>query len=136
MTALTHLSNTINSTNKLFIIPTNTQNTLCVLFSVFSCPNLQISSTGQVTPTKGTGYHINDTVKFLCDVGYALSGSDTLICVINDSKTGGNWDNSQPVCQSKYSKKKLWINFSLFVILISYVLSYFFFSFAFMFYHY
>ncbi|CAC5368342.1 unnamed protein product [Mytilus coruscus] len=66
----------------------------------FSCPDLHTSSTSKLlTPTSLTGYHINDTVKFLCDVGYALSGPDILICIINDRHNGGKWNNSQPVCQ-------------------------------------
>ncbi|CAG2232469.1 CSMD [Mytilus edulis] len=52
-----------------------------------------------VTPTILTGYHINDTVKFVCDIRYALSGPDTLICILNDGHTGGKWNNSQPICQ-------------------------------------
>lgn len=54
-----------------------------------------------MTPTILTGYHINDTVKFLCDIRYALSGQDTLICIVNDGHTGGKWNDSQPICQGK-----------------------------------
>ncbi|CAG2243427.1 PTPRM [Mytilus edulis] len=69
--------------------------------------NLQASLTSQLLkPTTLTGYHINDTVQFLCNRGFALVGPDTLICVINDSQTGGKWDNSQPVCQIFISSRQ------------------------------
>lgn len=51
-----------------------------------------------------TGNHINDTVKFGCDKGFALLGQDTLLCIINDSHTGGKWSNSIPICQCKSNK--------------------------------
>lgn len=72
------------------------------LFSDLSCPDLQKSLTNNVlTPITLIGYHINDTVKFLCDLGYDLLGPDILKCIINDSHTGGKWTNNQPICQCK-----------------------------------
>ncbi|XP_071163564.1 receptor-type tyrosine-protein phosphatase alpha-like [Mytilus edulis] len=73
----------------------------------FSCPDLQTRSTSNLlTSPSLTGNHINDTVKFGCDVGYALSGPDTLLCIINDSHNGGKWSNIIPICQSIACSKR------------------------------
>lgn len=72
------------------------------LLSVFSCPDLKIISADHLVNTiQATVYHINDTIGFLCDKGYTLSGPKTLTCVVSDRQTEGQWNGTKPICKCK-----------------------------------
>lgn len=72
------------------------------ILSVFSCPELKIISADHLINTiQATVYHINDTIGFLCDKGYTLSGPKTLTCVVSDRQTEGQWNGTKPTCKCK-----------------------------------
>jgi hypothetical protein len=52
-------------------------------------------------PTNLNKYRVHNTVEFLCDVGYILSGSKSAMCRYVDGDNMGSWDNQQPSCTGK-----------------------------------
>ena len=45
-------------------------------------------------PDNGSTNYIDRTVRYSCDIGYSISGSEVRVC--NDDGTG--WTNSDPTC--------------------------------------
>ena len=59
------------------------------------CPDLPDLENGVPFIVMDT-YHFDDIVTYQCDIGYVLSGSDTIIC-----KADGTWSTSLPTCSGK-----------------------------------
>ncbi|KAK7079934.1 Calcium ion binding, partial [Halocaridina rubra] len=57
------------------------------------CPSLEVPANGVLLDTRDM-YHYGDLVKFQCNFGYVMVGSDTLACTSN-----GVWNGTLPECQ-------------------------------------
>ncbi|RWS09468.1 uncharacterized protein B4U79_12754 [Dinothrombium tinctorium] len=89
---------TTNGTSGFFIPPSETGlkagdtyrlNKTCV---PKRCPSLESPVNGKLLSTKQI-YHFGDIVKFACNFGYILLGSESLVCTSN-----GIWNGSIPEC--------------------------------------
>ena len=66
----------------------------CYIFKGKDCGQLQPPQNGSVT---GDGHLYGDSIKFACNAGYELYGSDSALCLTN-----GNWSAQVPQCQRKW----------------------------------
>ena len=70
-------------------------------FAVVECVPPPLPANSHVTNTIPATYVYQDTVTYDCDVGYELSGGDTIRTCTETSY----WNNVEPNCTSKYSKR-------------------------------
>ena len=59
-----------------------------------SCRQINQPDNGDFTPRQDV-YLVDDTVRFTCDKGFDLVGSDFIECL-----DGGKWTDEEPICRS------------------------------------
>ena len=66
----------------------------CLIFLVVDCGNLTDPDNGQVTLSNGAS--LNSEASYSCNIGFAINGTSTRTCQINDQ-----WSGSAPTCESE-----------------------------------
>ena len=68
------------------------------LTAVITCPGTDVSN-GALVPSGPVP--VNQTATVQCDVGYKLTGSPTVKCVLDAGQTTATWNDTFSSCQSK-----------------------------------
>ena len=60
------------------------------------CPAIEAPLNGRVLTDMDT-YRFGDMIKFMCDFGYVMEGSSSLLCT-----SAAEWNGTAPICNRKY----------------------------------
>ena len=66
----------------------------CLIFIVVDCGALTDPDNGQVTLSNGAS--LNSEASYSCNIGFAINGTSTRTCQINNQ-----WSGSEPTCESE-----------------------------------
>ena len=95
---LQHLSLPDSQTPALTLMLILTLMTL-TCFLAINCLGLNLNVTNGFALTTSIRQYVNNTVNYLCERGYKVTGQKELLC-----QTDGNWNAAAPTCNREYPK--------------------------------